>query len=105
LLNIRNNARVRVQAYLQQRQHVAYPLITSVNRATGTVRTPFSYQVEAVNRVAGYIATGLPDGLALDQASGVVSGTPATTGIFPVILGAENTYGSSRAELAITIQP
>jgi hypothetical protein len=101
--NIRNNARLRVQAYLQQRQGVQYPLITSSNQATGTVGSFFSYQISAVNAVTAYSATGLPAGLSLNLSSGVISGTPTDAGIFAVVLEAENDFGFSEAELAITI--
>lgn len=102
-LNIRNNVKLRVQAYLQQ-QNVQYPLITSTNRVSGTVGSPFTYQIATINTATAYTATILPDGLQLST-SGVISGTPTTPGVYKVVLKASNSAGDSSAELAVTINP
>ena len=52
-----------------------------------------------------YAATGLPDGLSLDAASGLVSGTPATPGRYRVTLKATNAFGTVSTQLMWTVHP
>ena len=79
------------------------PSITSVTSALGVLNTPFFYQIEASRDPAGYDASGLPAGLNLDPASGLISGTPVVTGVFAVTLTATNTNGPGMATLTLSI--
>jgi hypothetical protein len=72
------------------------PLITSAG-ATGTYGQSFTYQITASNAPTSYSATGLPPGLNLNAATGVISGIPtsAQSGVaYPVVLSASNAGGS-----------
>ena len=55
------------------------------------------------NTTTGYTASNLPPGLAIDGATGLITGTPTTTGIYTVVLTLTNSTGSSTALLTITI--
>jgi len=57
------------------------PSITSPTSVTGTVGSPFSYQITAGNTPTAYGASGLPDGLSINTATGLISGRPASAGI------------------------
>ena len=81
------------------------PVITSPLSATGTVRLPFSYTITAANSPAAYGAVGLPSGLSLNPASGMISGTPSQIGLYSVTLTASNAIGADIETLVMTILP
>jgi hypothetical protein len=81
----------------------AAPIITSVRTAAGTVGVAFSYSIRANQSPTSYTATGLPPGLTLNTSTGVISGTPSTTGTFNATISASNAAGTGSATLVITI--
>jgi C1A family cysteine protease len=84
---------------------VSPPVITSAATATGTVGTAFTYNIVANGSPTSYGASGLPSGLTVDTATGVVSGTPALPGTFQVGLSAVNAGGTGARTLTLTINP
>ena len=84
-------------------KNAAAPTITSILTASGVVGTPFSYQIEASNTPTNYNATNLPAGLAIDTATGAITGTPTTSGSRNVTITASNAFGSDSQTLAVTI--
>jgi mono/diheme cytochrome c family protein len=63
------------------------PAVTAIAPQTATVGTPRTLQVQAwdLDRdTLGYAATGLPPGLNINPANGLIGGTPTTAGSFNV---------------------
>ncbi len=97
---------------------IAGNLVTLVNPGplTSAVGTPLSLQLQATDTGAGqtltYSATGLPAGLSLNPATGVISGTPSTPGQADVTITATDGTGAQATvslgwttQDVITIQP
>jgi len=64
--------------------------ITSGNPTDAVKDQTYSYTITANNGATSYSATGLPTGLEVNTATGVISGTPSVTGSFTVTLKANN---------------
>ncbi len=79
------------------------PAITSAASASGTVSTPFSYQITASNVPTSYAATGLPAGLSVNTMTGLISGTPTVNGTSNVMVSATNASGTGNQAVMITI--
>jgi len=81
------------------------PVITSSLIVTATDGSPFSYQIVATNNPTSYGATGLPTGLIVNTATGLISGTPTVTGVSSVTINATNPGGTTSVTLTITVLP
>jgi hypothetical protein len=79
------------------------PVVESRDTAHANVGVPFEHLVRAANHPVEFTATGLPDGLSIDAATGIVSGTPAVTGEFAVQVGAANATGTDTQTLALDV--
>ena len=53
-------------------------------------------RLPAKNSPSAYTATGLPPGLTLDAATGIVSGTVFGVGSFPAVISATNAFGTTQ---------
>ena len=79
------------------------PVITSSTTATATHGTAFSYQITATPSATSYSAVGLPAGLSLNTATGLISGTPTTAAISNVNIIATNAGGTGDAHVVLTV--
>jgi hypothetical protein len=73
----------------------------------GEVGTPF-YDVYLTTNAAGtvtFAASGLPPGLTLDPATGIVSGVPTTPGTFVVLISATDGRDTITSNLGMLIAP
>ncbi|WP_161554927.1 putative Ig domain-containing protein [Ereboglobus luteus] len=81
------------------------PFIDSPTTAGGATGQPFTYQITAETPAASYGATGLPPGLALDPATGLISGTPSAAGYYMVEISATDSAGTFVQDVAIALEP
>src|ERR1041385_6187944 len=73
----------------------------------GEVGTPF-FDAYLVTNAAGnvtFAASGLPPGLTLDPATGIVSGTPTNAGTFVVLISATDGHNTITSNLGMLITP
>ena len=73
--------------------------VTNPGSQTGTVGTAASLQISASDSASGqtltYSATGLPAGLSISSSTGLISGTPTTSGSYSVTVTAKDTTGAT----------
>jgi hypothetical protein len=83
------------------------PIITAGQTASGTVGTAFSKTfslTDSANRpVTNWSATGLPEGLSLNPATGAITGTPQDVGSATVTLTATGPGGTATKSATISI--
>jgi hypothetical protein len=72
--------------------------VTNPGNQTGTVGTAANLQISATDSASGqtltYSATGLPAGLSINSATGVISGTPTAAGTSNVTVSAKDATGA-----------
>jgi len=79
------------------------PAITSATGSVGKVDSFFTYTIIATHTPSSYGATNLPTGLTINTATGIISGTPTSAGVFVATITATNEVGTSNKTLTITI--
>ena len=77
--------------------------MTNPGNQTSTQNTPVSLQIQATDsdssQTLTYSATGLPTGLSINPATGLITGTPTATGTSNVTVTATDTTGASRVSV------
>ncbi len=81
------------------------PSFLNAGTVSGTLGAPFSFATSASFHAFSFTAAGLPAGLTIDGATGVISGTPAALGAFTIDLTASNSLATGSGVLVITINP
>ena len=81
----------------------AVPVITSAATASGATGAGFTYAITATNLPTNFGATGLPSGLSINTQTGVISGTPSSTGSFPIPISATNITGTGTGTLTLMV--
>ncbi|MDQ0598046.1 hypothetical protein QF037_002391 [Streptomyces canus] len=82
------------------------PAITSPDKATGTKNQIFNYLITASALPTSFAAEGLPKGLGIDTATGLISGTMRdNVGSFTTTVSATNSAGTATQTVAFTVEP
>ena len=81
----------------------ARPVITSPLTATGLQNEAFTYGITASGNPSSFAASGLPAGLSVNTATGVISGIPTAAGVTNVTISAANACGTGSATLVVTV--
>ena len=79
------------------------PALTSSTSVNGNLGVPFTYQAAASNATTSITATGLPNGLMINSATGLISGTPTMTATFTATLTMTNVFGTNTAPVTFRI--
>lgn len=68
------------------------------------VSSPYELQIITQNAPVTYTVAKLPPGLAINQATGLISGSPTRSGTYPVTVRAANAAGTADAVLSFDLQ-
>ena len=79
------------------------PVISSSSSVIATTGNPFLFAITATGSPTSYSASGLPSGLSINPATGVISGTPTGTGTYTASISVTNANGTTVSSLTITI--
>ena len=89
-------------------QTATAPVITTGSVAAGTVGTAYSQTLAASGTAPitwSVIGGSLPAGLSISSSNGVLSGTPAASGVSTFTVQAANTAGSNSKSFSLTVAP
>jgi hypothetical protein len=79
--------------------------ITSTREAFASLGLPFIYTTPATNMPIDFSAPGLPPGLSIDRANGIISGrVGGGEATYQVVITASNSFGTGSAPVALTVR-
>jgi putative Ig domain-containing protein/matrixin len=81
----------------------ATPAITSPLALQVGKGLAINYKITATNAPTRFKVYQLPAGLSFDPATATITGIPATTGFFEIVLGAENSAGTGTGRLNLIV--
>jgi hypothetical protein len=84
---------------------IGFKPVVSDGTLSAKVDVAASYQiaVTATPAVSSYSASGLPTGMTVDAATGLIGGAPKVAGTFDVQISAKNSYGTGTANLRVVV--
>ncbi|MEI6860673.1 MAG: putative Ig domain-containing protein [Verrucomicrobiota bacterium] len=80
------------------------PVISGAATASTSFGENFSYAITD-HIFATYDSSALPDGLSLNAATGLITGTASTPGHYTITLSATNAGGTATASFTLTVRP
>ena len=80
------------------------PKITTDSLSDGTVGESYTAKLQATGNNITWSASGLPDGLTLNENTGTISGTPTKEGTFNFTVTATNSAGNASKEYTLNIK-
>ena len=82
---------------------VVGPTITSPLFPSADIGQSFSYQITLSRSASSFTAVGLPPGLSLNAATGLITGVPTAVGAFNVAVTAQTSVGGATGTVRITV--
>jgi fibronectin type 3 domain-containing protein len=82
---------------------ISTPVIITPPSALAQTGVSFQYQIVSKNVPTSYAVTGLPSGVSINSATGLISGTPSAPGTYTVTISASNASGTASQILSLTV--
>ncbi len=80
----------------------AIPVLTAVSK-TAMVNSQFSHTISGTNSPTSFAIANKPDWMTVNQNTGLITGTPTTSGTFTYTMQASNATGTGSASLALQV--